>query len=269
MHETAKRLLKDLQSQFGKDVIMTGADLNVGKKLRFWRIKTLNHLLGGGVPRSKLTEIFGPEDSGKTTLAYRLLAQVQREDGVPAYIDAEGQWDHDWAQQQGVDPANMILVRPVSAEAMLEAVVQLVKQHVPLVIFDSIAAQESLKVHEGDMDVGAMADIPRLLNRCVRKCLVLFRTSPTSLVFLNQVRERVVRGRPLYGDFLTTTGGRGIRHFAHLRLEVVRTRYLTARRKKDTIRVGQVVAVRVQKSKVSKPGGHCELILRYGEGFVT
>lgn len=267
-------LLKDLQKKFGADVVMTGASLNIGKKLRFRGVKALNKLLGGGVPRAKFTEIYGIEDSGKTTLGYRLLAQVQKEGGTPAYVDAEGQLDRDWAKIQGVDLDNLILIRAVSAEALTEATVQLVRAGIPLVIFDSVAAQEPLRVHEEEMDAGgAPGKIPQLLNRLCRKCLVYFKHSPTALVFINQVREKMMRGRPMYGDFYTTPGGRGIRHFMHLRLEVARigfnTKHVRTGTKTRTIRTGMKVAVRVTKSKVSVPGKSVELTFKYGEGFVS
>jgi recombination protein RecA len=259
-----KTLLKELQAKFGKSQIMLGSQLKISKYKIPFGLKVLDDIIDGGIPSSRLVEIFGPEHGGKTTLGYRLLGHAQQY-GTPMLIDQEKSWDEPWALKQGCDPDQVMVSKPLPAEAILEEVIRGVKMKLPLVLIDSVAALEPLKSHQSEMDQRFIGQIPLLLNMSIRKIFPI--NSPTIVVYLNQIREKVSIGRPMYGDLLITPGGRGIKSFAHLRMEVVRTGFRYKGTGKNRRRIGQDVAVRVVKSKMFIPWKTCSLFLRYGRGF--
>ena len=264
-----KKLLRDLTKRYGDDVVTLASRLDLkGQRLPFG-ISPLDEILGGGIPVSRLVEIYGPEQAGKTTLAYCLISEAQKV-GIPVYIDLEGQWDPDWATLHGVDPNRLLIIRPVAAEAAIDAVLESVKKGVPLVVLDSIAAMEPVKSLKRRVDEPLVGQIPLLLNRVIRRILIYQKSSSTIVLFLNQLRDRVTMGRPLFGsgDMLySTPGGRGLRHFVHLRLFVDRYGYITKKSGDKKERVGHKLIVKVTKSKISIPFRDVVLELRYDKGL--
>ncbi|MEM7820254.1 MAG: DNA recombination/repair protein RecA [Candidatus Aenigmatarchaeota archaeon] len=268
MKPDVRRLLQKLQKSFGADVVVLGADLKIDGPRRPFGLKSLDDILDGGLPAGKIIEMYGPEHSGKTTLAYCAIARAQESGQTPAYIDAEGQWNIRWAKKQGIDPSNLLIARPVSAEAALELLVTLVRAQLPLVVLDSVGALAPLRTHKARMDERQIGIVPLLLNQAMRKILVL--RSQTTVLLLNQLRERISIGRrPLvFAEPFITPGGRGFHHFAHIRLEVTRVRFLWQKKGQLRYRIGQQVAVQTTKSKVGTPFRRCELTLLYQKGFV-
>jgi len=262
-----KSLLRELGKRYGPDVVTLASELDLkGERLPFG-IPGLDEILGGGIPVSRIVELYGPEQAGKTTLAYCLVAQSQKK-GIPVYIDLEGQWDADWAATHGVNPKRLLVVRPVAAEAAVDAIIESVRRGVPVVVLDSVAAMEPIKAFKRRVDEPLVGQVPLLLNRVIRRILVYQKTSPTVVVFLNQLRDRMSVGRPLFGEAAyATPGGRGLRHFTHLRLFVDRAGYLTVKKKDAKVRVGHKMAIRVVKSKISVPYREVFLELRYDTGL--
>lgn len=259
-----QRLYNDLVKKYGEDVIVFGNQLNIKRDRIQFGIPDLDQIIGGGIPVSTIVEIYGPESVGKSTLAYRFISNAQKF-GQVVYIDLEGQYDADWAAKQGVDVAKLVIVRPVAAEAAVSAVLDAVRASCSAVVLDSIAAMEPALSFKRRLDEPLMGQVPLLINRAIRRLLVYQKKSRTIVMLLNQVRE--VIGRPLYGTLLNTPGGRGMRHFTHLRLHLERIKYLTRTVDNKKCKYGHIVGVTVTKSKISQPQMRCELRFEYGKGI--
>ncbi len=249
-------------------MVVLGSELEAGVRRIPTGVRDVDRVTGGGIPVGKVTELYGIENVGKTTLAYRIMASAQRVGDV-WFVDGEGQVDPAWMRKQGVDLDRCVVIRPIPAEAVLDAVVEGVKRGVSLVVLDSIASLEPLKALNKDIDQRSPGLVPILVAETLRKVVLFQRRSGTAVVFLNQMREAMSVGRPLYGaDTLVTPGGRALRHFAHLRLEMRRAESIYRKVNGVKSRVGHVVAVRVTKSKVGRPWSECRVKFIYGRGFV-
>ncbi len=229
-------------------------------------MKAFDSLVAGGLPRGKVVELYGPENVGKTTLAYRALGAGQRL-GVCWFIDGEGQFDPVWAAAQGVAVDRLVVVRPAPAEAILDALLTAVKRSAALVVLDSVGSLEPLSAVKKDIDHRSPGVVPLLMAETLRRVILLQRESQTCVLLLNQLRELMSIGRPLYGDALVTPGGRALRHFCHLRVELQRAGFLYKRTGNERVRVGHVVAMRVTKSKVSRPWVTAKANFIFGRGF--